>query len=864
MSDLWQNVPPELRARRQWCVWRYEKGQGDRDTKVPYRPRATVKQKASSTDPSTWSDFGDAVAVAQLTPLKYDGIGYMMSEEDPFVGIDLDDCIDPTSGVISTGAVDILKRLPSYTEISPSGVSLRIFVRAAWPGKDHRKGRRKGDLEVYAGKRFLTITGNVLEGSPREIVDHNEAFALWLEEMFPEPASPPPASAPSRSAAMSDDDVIARAMSASNGNKFRALWQGDDAAYDSASEADLALVSLLAFYTQDEGQLERLVARSGLSRAKWTDRSDYRHSTITKALEGLGETYSPPTPKLRAAKNGHSGAGGKHPHREDPETEQEYSRDNPAPDSKEGVTPGAENMPVIMVSNRPLRDITNEAGEALVKANCPPQIYVRSAMLTIVRRDEKGHPVILPMNESHVRGRMARVANFKKKYKDGTITDVHPPVDVVRDFMALQEWEVPTLEAVVAAPTLRPDGSIISVPGYDPATNLYYMPAPDLEMPPVKEEPTKEEVAGAVALIEEVLVDFPFVGEASYANTVGLMLTPIMRPAINGSVPLALIDAPRAGSGKGLLSNVISHIAAGRDAGMMSAPSDEDEWRKRITSFLKNGTTLVTIDNIRRPLDSDALTSVLTATFWEDRVLGVSDMVRLPQRATWMATGNNIQLGGDMPRRCYWIRLDSQEARPWQRPTDRFKHPELLDWVHEKRGELLAALLTIARAWYASGCPQTAMPTIGSFETWARTVGNILAHAGIQGFLGNLETLYDLTDEDANQWEAFLIAWHRAFEEQPVTMKDLCDALSSGSGSDEGLASQRHPDMLEALPDSLSSAMEHDKKGTSGRSFRVKLGKALSKKADVRFGNMRLERAGEDTHVKVNFWRVRDMRDSGS
>ena len=100
----------------------------------------------------------------------------------------------------------------------------------------------------------------------------------------------------------------------------------------------------------------------------------------------------------------------------------------------------------------------------------------------------------------------------------------------------------------------------------------------------------------------------------------------------------------------------------------------------------------------------------------------------MSQRATWIATGNNIQLCGDLPRRCYWIRLDARESRPWQRKN--FKHPDLLGWVTRNRGRLIHALLTLARAWFAAGKPKAPnSPRLGSFEAWTETVGGMASSA---------------------------------------------------------------------------------------------------------------------------------------
>ena len=537
------------------------------------------------------------------------------------------------------------------------------------------------------------------------------------------------------------------------------------------------------------------------------------------------------------------------------------------------LPPSSRDLPMIDITNRQLREITADALKALIEANDPPRVFLRSGELVRVRTDEHRRVRIEILRESHVCGRLARVANFVRYTRTGQLRHVPPPVLVVRDLTALGRWDLPALEGVVEAPTLRPDGSILDKPGYDAATRLLYIPAADLHIPAIPEKPGRDDAERSLALLDDAFGDFPYVDEASRANMLALLLTCIVRQSFKGHVPLALIDAPRAGTGKTLAVEAVTQITTGRTAALMSAPAGDEEFRKRLTSVLLDGPTVVTIDNVENKLSAPSLASVLTAYNWHDRMLGSTSMVTLPQRATWIATGNNIKLGGDMPRRCYWIRLDSQLARPWQRPAEGFRHPNLLEWVIEHRGELLAALLTIARAWHAADKPPAQVPPLGSFEAWARTVGGILVFAGVKGFLQNLDALYEQNDEETSEWEAFLLAWSEVFGEATVTVAELCDTLLPASvggqerlaGTSEHVSEEQAAALREALPGELAEGLEIEQKragpGGAGSGFRRKLGKALAKRIDVRYGDLRLEKAASDPHSKVGRWRARYMRD---
>jgi hypothetical protein len=257
------------------------------------------------------------------------------------------------------------------------------------------------------------------------------------------------------------------------------------------------------------------------------------------------------------------------------------------------------------------------------------------------------------------------------------------PSSVVEHLLAYEQWSfVDPIQAVIDAPVIRPDGSILSIPGYDSATRLFYKPAAGLVVPKISHHPTIDEVKSAVWKIKDLVSEFPFVNGlsgASFANFFGLLFTPICRHFFSGPTPCALIDATKPGTGKGLLSELFAVIATGGLRPILTAPCTEEEWGKTITSLLIDGTSVIMFDNLVEPLGSSKLAAALTTTLWSDRKLGMTKQLILPQLATWLVTGNNISLAGDMARRCYPIRLDARMARPETRTG--FKNPNLLDYV---------------------------------------------------------------------------------------------------------------------------------------------------------------------------------------
>ena len=152
-------------------------------------------------------------------------------------------------------------------------------------------------------------------------------------------------------------------------------------------------------------------------------------------------------------------------------------------------------------------------------------------------------------------GEMTRTANYFRLTKDGKYSPTTPPLDVARDLLSrpIPEFQLPTLIAFAESPFMRPDGKVVSQPGYDALTRTYYKPHGKLDCFDVPPRPTADDIDAARELILEVFCNFPFVDTASKANALGLFITPELRPAIDGPVLMALIDAPQAGTGKGLL-----------------------------------------------------------------------------------------------------------------------------------------------------------------------------------------------------------------------------------------------------------------------------------------------------------------------
>ena len=300
-----ENIPEDLREREQWVCWREEDREG-KPTKIPVTPSSG--EFASSTDPETWDSFETAL---KYTATEHaDGVGFVFTDDDPIVGVDLDDCRDPKTGDVDDVALDIIDRLDSYTEVSPSGTGYHVLITGELP-----EGRnRRGNIELYDTARFFTVTGDHVEETPTRVARRQDALVAIHREYVQITDSDTASESGQRGATdehsssngagevdvdLEDEELLEKATNASNGEKFERLWNGNTVGYDSQSEADMALCYLLAFWTGGEHtRVDQLFRQSGLLREKWdevhyADGSTYGEKTIERAIANTSEFYDP-------------------------------------------------------------------------------------------------------------------------------------------------------------------------------------------------------------------------------------------------------------------------------------------------------------------------------------------------------------------------------------------------------------------------------------------------------------------------------------------------------------------------------------------------------------------------------------------
>lgn len=493
----------------------------------------------------------------------------------------------------------------------------------------------------------------------------------------------------------------------------------------------------------------------------------------------------------------------------------------------------------IYVGGRDLHDISDQATQALLVWNDPPKIFSdRSGALFRVQVVD-GEIARVGINSDELRGWMSESARWRKETKSDEIA-VYPDVSVAKDIWLRKATAFPQLDQVVRIPVFDKDMKLVQDPGYHASSKLF-VSLHDLRIPEINMKPTKAEVAKARGLfLDDLLADFPFVDDASRAHALSAILLPFVR-RLTGATPLHLIESPQVSNGKTLLAQVLTIPASGRPAAIMSdAGEDEAEWRKSIQSTLQKLPIYVLIDNVGSGgIESDTLAAVLTSEEYEGRELGTARNVCYPNRATWVATGNNLHLKLDIARRTMFCRIDSKEARPWERSG--FRHPQLCTWALENRSALVWAALTLCQNWIAQGAPRWAGKAMGSFELHNQILGGILEVSEVPGFLQNYNEQFRRADTVSEAWESFLFAWwnDHHLSTNPCTAHELAQLVEDKQ-------------LLDGVIRSSS---------THGR--RCSLGRHLQGQIDRLYGNLAIRLHKEKGYNGLRTYRIEKVYPNG-
>jgi len=309
--------------------------------------------------------------------------------------------------------------------------------------------------------------------------------------------------------------------------------------------------------------------------------------------------------------------------------------------------------------------------------------------------------------------------------------DIDPPVQLVRMVLSRERrWAFPHVSGIITTPTLRPDGSLLAAPGYDPRSELYLLPS--LQLPPIAVHPTQQDALVGLEKLKHLFREFSFQDKngkglerrLNCSVAISALLTALLRGSLPTS-PVYLVRASVAGTGKSYLVDVISVVTTGQFCPVITTSKNAEETEKRIGSILLSGIPIVSLDNCIHDLGGELLCQLTERPVIRIRILGRSEMPPCECHTVVFATGNNIVFKGDMVRRGLVCNLEALDERPELREFE----ADALDVVAADRGPYVAAALTIVRAYIAAGSPKVC-PSLGSYSAWSDMVRSPLVWLG--------------------------------------------------------------------------------------------------------------------------------------
>jgi putative DNA primase/helicase len=446
-----------------------------------------------------------------------------------------------------------------------------------------------------------------------------------------------------------------------------------------------------------------------------------------------------------------------------------------------GVEPSG-GLPIIQWSNGELPRMVDEA-EASLLNDKHVRLFQRGSMVVRVvrlpamnsrylKRLDAGALGIVGVDRHFLVEQMTRCARWEKfDSRTDKWKRINAPEDVAVKYLARSgQWKLPPLLSVIAAPTLRPDGSVLQEPGYDEATATWYEP-PGITFPHVPAKPSDKQVEAALAVLIDALKTLPFVDAVDKSVMLAMMLTALVRRSLP-SAPLGAITAPAPGTGKSLIGECIGIMATGVLPAAMTFPSSDEEAEKLALTLLQGGESIFFIDNIKRPLEGDWLCTILTSEIYQGRWLGRNEKLTVPTNTTFLATGNKLTIKGDLRRRALLCRLDAKHENPHQRKFDR----NLKDIFRERRAQLVSAGLTLIRGYLTAGERASVFRPWGSFEDWSKFCREPLMWRGFADPCESYETI-EADDPERNEHKQMVAGWHAVFGDKPATANQYIEQL---------------------------------------------------------------------------------------
>jgi putative DNA primase/helicase len=375
---------------------------------------------------------------------------------------------------------------------------------------------------------------------------------------------------------------------------------------------------------------------------------------------------------------------------------------------------------------------------------------------------------------------------------------IDPPRLVMEQLIEVKHWLFLSVVGIINSPTMRVDGSLVTEPGYDPATKLWYKPSGDITLPPIPERPSKKQAVAALARLDKLLKGFPFEDEIAHAVALAGILTSVLRGVFHAA-PIFMIVAPEPRTGKTYLVQLISHIATGHGAMPIAGSDRREEMEKRIETAALSGRPIMHLNNLPNGmvLESEALSQLSSEGHVMIRKLGRHEEGLCDCRATTtFINGNNIMVAADLVPRTPVCRLNANVEQPERR---KFAFDPIAQ-VRANRGAYLADCFTIARAFIAADPPVPAgMHSVAGYEQWSRYVQQPLLWLGKADPFSSIQTTRAM-DPTLEELRNLLEALKNCPELAGRFNASDCHRLAEEQMSDNhGRASYRRPDLRQLM-----------------------------------------------------------------
>jgi hypothetical protein len=847
------SVPTYLTNLPRWVLWRIEQ-RVNRQTGETEQTKPPISYRTGKycdvTDAANWTDFGNVTAALEKSR-AWDGIGFVLGDTGQgewIIGADFDECLDDDEA-IAPWAMDPLVILHTYTDKSPGGHGLKPVARIrATDVPEARRllhlaeneyartkifgektnGHHAPGVVLYLGRRFFTVTGRAWHATPEDVALLDLRQIALLAYWF----GPKQTTAPSEPAHRDDDgtEPEKEALRDRLGAEFlrnprlRERWEGGTQGLNDASRSgrDMSIVALLvtAGFTKGETRAAlRLFEHGKLAE----EQQDPKRGTYY-----FEQMWS------RTNATPHAG----------PEPPPGWEEDHPPVDcdSLEADEPAAPSGRITLKIIKGEYVQTAEQIESIATTATLPIYSHSEALCRPVTEQRKRHDgqlvtvaVLRNYNSASLRRALdpaIRFSKFDGRRKASVACE--PPVDIINMVLAGEQKQIfPPIRGIIGTPVLRPNRTIITTPGYDAETGYYLVDPP--EMPPIPAAPTRDDALKALAVLDDLLSEFPFVDDVSKSVVYSGLITPLVRAACD-VVPGHLFTAPKQGSGKSLLVDVAAAIATGERAYAILAHKQPEEQDKQLTGALLEARQIIALDNLTGEIESAVLAQVTEREHISVRPLGTSKTVSVMNGFNTYLTGNNVSVAGDNTRRLLVGRVDPKIENPLDLT---FQKQNPVTRVFNTRGEFIAACLTIVLAHIAQGRPCRLTPT-PSYEAWSELVREPLVWLGLPDPTDSMRAAFD-DDPNNATLDALMAAWPSG--QTDWTCAELIDAAQEMDPANPG---PLYPGLADAL-----KPIARDRRGFLDPGV---LGNYLRQNRDKIVGGRKITRRSGSAHGGASRW----------